>query len=87
MPEGAYCSPHAPSDLYHILQVIYIYVQIFGGLCAFLQFLWLLFLSLVCRNVVWWPQPGTTLLQYIHWLCTRVMAMMNDDVMIECFFF
>ena len=35
MPEGAYCSPHAPSDLYHILQVIYIYVQIFGGLCAF----------------------------------------------------
>ena len=43
-PEGAYCSPHAPSNLYHILQVIYIYVQIFfffffgggGGLCAFL---------------------------------------------------
>ena len=86
-PEGAYCSPHAPSDLYHILQIIYIYVQILGGLCAFfLQFLWLLFLSLVCRNVVLVPQPGTTLLQYIDWLCTQVMAMTTDDVMIGCFF-
>ena len=52
-------------------------------MCFFFQFLWLLFLSLVCRNVVWRPQPGTTLLQYIHWLCTQVMPMMNDDVMID----
>ena len=57
-----------------------------GGYVLFLQFLWLLFLSLVCRNVVLVPQPGTTLLQYIHWLCTQVMAMLTDDVMIGCFF-
>ena len=78
---------HMHRPTYTIYYKLYTFMYRFlGGYVLFLQFLWLLFLSLVCRNVVWWPQPGTTLLQYIHWLCTQVMAMMNDDVMIECFF-
>ena len=56
-------------------------------MCFFAIFVAFILITSLQEHDFWWPQSGTTPLQYIHWLCTQVMAMMNDDVMIECFVF
>ena len=85
---GAYYSPHAASDPYHILQFIYIlYTDFFGFMCFFCEILRVLFLLLVCRNVVRWPLTGyhATAIYTVLYTWVMMMIIMDDGWLIALF--
>ena len=85
---GAYYSPHAASDPYHKLQFIYIlYTDFFGFMCFFCEILRVLFLLLVCRNVVRWPLTGyhATAIYTVLYTWVMMMIIMDDGWLIALF--
>ena len=80
---------HTCRPTYTVYYKLYTFIYRFlvGYVLVFAIFMAFILITSLQERGLGGPQPGTTLLQYIHWLCTQVMAMMNDDVMIECFFF
>ena len=85
---GAYYSPHAASDPYHILQFIYIlYTDFFWVNVLFCEILRVLFLLLVCRNVVRWPLTGyhATAIYTVLYTWVMMMIIMDDGWLIALF--